>query len=96
MNEPFSPVEEPRRATSVLRQAQSWIACGSRMVLAEKSLWFGMTLVYFILGFLLTLIPFMGHLLLILISPMLVASVFWGRVQEPQGPPAPATVQPVS
>jgi hypothetical protein len=96
MNEPFSPVEEPRRANSVLRQAQSWIACGSRMVLAQKSLWFGMTLVYFILGFLLTLIPFMGHLLLILISPMLVASVFWGRVHEPQGPPAPATIQPVS
>ncbi|MDH3562865.1 MAG: hypothetical protein OEN49_05650 [Gammaproteobacteria bacterium] len=66
------------------------------MVLAQKSLWFGMNLVYFILGFLLTLIPFMGHLLLILISPMLVASVYWGRVQEPQGPPAPATIQPVS
>ncbi|HEY5683420.1 MAG TPA: hypothetical protein VIR61_07070 [Sulfuricaulis sp.] len=96
MNEPLSPVEDPRHGNSVLRQTQSWIACGSRMVLAQKSLWFGMTLVYFVLGFLLTLIPFMGHLLLILITPMLLASVIWGRAQEPQGPPAPAIVQPVS
>ncbi|MCR4300305.1 MAG: hypothetical protein NUV51_01710 [Sulfuricaulis sp.] len=96
MNEPLSPVEEPRRGNSVLRQAGSWIACGARLVLAQKSLWFGMTLVYFALGFLLTLIPFMGHLLLILVSPMLVASVFWGRAQEPQGPSPAPMAQPVS
>jgi hypothetical protein len=96
MNEPISPVGEPRRGNSVLRQAQSWIVCGARLVLAQKSLWFGMTLVYFILGFLLTLIPFMGHLLLILVSPMLLAGVFWGRAQESQGPPVPAMAQSVT
>jgi hypothetical protein len=44
--------------------------------------------VYIVLGFLLTLIPFMGHLLLILITPMLLAGVIWGRAQERQLPPA--------
>ena len=96
MNEPFSPNGEPRHGNSILRQAQAWMACGARLVLSEKSLWFGMTLVYFVFGFLLTLIPFMGHLLLILVSPMLIASVFWGRAQGTQGPPTPVMVQPVS
>lgn len=40
-----------------------------------------MTAVYFLLGFLLKLIPFMGDLLLILITPMLLAGVVWGRAQ---------------
>lgn len=60
-------------------QGKNWIACGRRMVLRQKSLWYGMTAVYFILGFVLKLIPFMGDLLLILITPMLLAGVVWGR-----------------
>src|SRR3989344_6911204 len=71
-----------------LVQGKNWIACGRRMVLEQKSLWYGMTVVYFILGFVLKLIPFMGDLLLILISPMLLASVVWGRAQEPYTEPA--------
>lgn len=73
-----------------LGQGKAWIACGRRLVLEEKSLWFGMTAVYFLLGFLLTQIPFMGHLLLILVTPMLLAGVFWGRTQKHPGEPLPA------
>ncbi|MDH5511858.1 MAG: hypothetical protein OEY27_01455, partial [Gammaproteobacteria bacterium] len=93
---PSAPGEPARRGNPVLHQAKAWIVCGRRLVLEQNSLWYGMAAVYIVLGFLLTLIPFMGHLLLILITPMLLASVIWGRAQEPHGPPAPATVQPVS
>ncbi len=68
-------------------QGKDWIACGRRMVLKQKSLWYGMTAVYFILGFVLKLIPFMGDLLLILITPMLLAGVVWGRAQEQYAEP---------
>lgn len=76
-----------------LGQGTTWVACGWRMVLEQKSLWYGMTAVYFIFGFMLKLIPFMGDLLLILITPMLLASVVWGRAQERLAEPA---VMPVS
>lgn len=72
-----------------LGQGKAWIACGQRLVLEQKSLWYGMTAVYFVLGFVLKLIPFMGDLLLILITPMLLASVVWGRAQENHVEPAP-------
>ncbi|OGI52581.1 MAG: hypothetical protein A3E57_08040 [Candidatus Muproteobacteria bacterium RIFCSPHIGHO2_12_FULL_60_33] len=71
-----------------LGQGKTWIACGRRLVLEQKPLWYGMTAVYFVLGFVLKLIPFMGDLLLILITPMLLAGVVWGRAQEQHAEPA--------
>ena len=76
-------------ATTGLAQGTTWIACGQRLVLQQKTLWYGMTLVYLVLGFVLKLIPFMGDLLLILITPMLLAGVVWGRAQESQAEPVP-------
>lgn len=64
---------------AAVRQAKRWFACGRRRVSEDKPLWLGMSLVYFALGVLLSLIPFMGDLLLILISPMLLAGVIWRR-----------------
>ena len=86
-NEQSSAGGEYRNGNPVL-QAKDWIACGRRLVLQQQSLWYGMAAVYIVLGFLLTLIPFMGHLLLILITPMLLAGVIWGRTQERPVPPA--------
>jgi len=86
-NEPASAGAEYRDDNPV-RQARDWIACGRQLVLQQQSLWYGMAAVYIVLGFLLTLIPFMGHLLLILITPMLLAGVIWGRAQERPVPPA--------
>jgi hypothetical protein len=70
-------------------QGKTWIACGRRLVLKQKLLWYGMTLVYLLLGFVLKLIPFMGDLLLILITPMLLAGVVWGRAQKNHAEPVP-------
>lgn len=89
-NEPASAGAEYRDGNPV-RQARDWIACGRQLVLQQQSLWYGMAAVYIVLGFLLTLIPFMGHLLLILITPMLLAGVIWGRSQERPVAPAAGT-----
>lgn len=89
MSEPFPPAAENRNLSAAMSQGKTWIACGRRRVLEQKSLWFGMTLVYFIVGFFLKQIPFMGDLLLILITPMLLAGIVWGRAQEGPTEPAP-------
>ncbi len=68
-----------------MRRGVDWIVLGLRSVQEHKPLWFGMTAIYFVLGFVLKLIPFMGDLLLVLISPMLLAGVVCARVQENQG-----------
>lgn len=74
------PVNSAPIIDSNVKQGVAWIRRGWRLVRKHRSLWFGMTVVYFALGFLLKLIPFMGDLLLILVTPMLLASVVWGRV----------------
>jgi hypothetical protein len=94
MSEPIPPVHNIPNGDTGLSLARRWIACGRYLVLQQQSLWYGMAAVYIVLGFLLTLIPFMGHLLLILITPMLLAGVIWGRAQERQVPPA-APAEPI-
>ena len=82
MNENSPPGDFAPDTNGGIRQGIDWIVLGSRMVLDRKPLWFGMTAVYFVFAYLLNLIPFMGDLLLILITPMLLAGVVWGRAQE--------------
>lgn len=88
MNRHSSLTHENGNGNTGLGQGKTWIACGRRLVLEQKPLWYGMTAVYFVLGFVLKLIPFMGDLLLILITPMLLAGVVWGRTQEQHAEPA--------
>jgi hypothetical protein len=90
MNEPIPPAHDIPSGHTGPSLAMSWIACGRRLVLEQKSLWFGMATVYLVLGFVLKLIPFMGDLLLILITPMLLAGVVWGRAHQEQAEPAAA------
>ena len=78
MNENSPPGDFAHDTNGGIRQGIDWIVLGSRMVLDRKPLWFGMTAVYFVFAYLLNLIPFMGDLLLILITPMLLAGVVWG------------------
>lgn len=68
-----------------MRRGVDWIVLGLRTVQKHKPLWFGMTAIYFVLGFVLKLIPFMGDLLLVLVSPMLLAGVVYARAQENRG-----------
>jgi hypothetical protein len=59
-----------------------WIVQGWHLVQEQPSSWFGMAAIYLVLGFTLKLIPFMGDLLLVLITPMLLASVVAVLAQE--------------
>ncbi|MBI3779321.1 MAG: hypothetical protein HY274_10525 [Gammaproteobacteria bacterium] len=63
-------------------QGIAWIAQGWHLVQDRKPLWFGMAAAYLVFGFALKLIPFMGDLLLVLVSPMLLAGVVDGLVQQ--------------
>ena len=59
-----------------------WIVQGWHRVQEQPPLWFGMAAIYLVLGFLLKLIPFMGDLLLVLVTPMLLAGVIAGLARE--------------
>ncbi|MEW6329994.1 MAG: hypothetical protein AB1560_00900 [Pseudomonadota bacterium] len=85
-----APADDRGSTGPAVGQARDWIACGRQLVLRQPSLWYGMAGVYIVLAFLLTLIPFMGHLLLILITPMLLAGVIWGRAHPAPAEPEPA------
>jgi len=63
----------PATSTARVGQALEWLRRGYRLVRAAPRLWFGMTLIYFLIAAALRLIPFMGGLVLILISPWLLA-----------------------
>jgi len=70
-----------------------WIVQGWHRVQEQPPLWFGMAVIYLVLSLLLKQIPIGGDLLLILISPMLLASVVWGCANpshaEPLGQSSP-------
>lgn len=59
-----------------------WIVQGWHRVQEQPPLWFGMAAIYLVLGFTLKLIPFMGDLLLVLVTPMLLAGVVAGLARE--------------
>ena len=63
-------------------QGTAWIVQGWRRVQEQPPLWFGMAVIYLVLGFSLKLIPFMGDLLLVLVTPMLLAGVIAGLARE--------------
>lgn len=76
---PDKTVPEENRGTG---RGIAWIVQGWHLVQEQPPLWFGMAAVYLTLGFTLKLIPFMGDLLLVLITPMLLAGVVAGLVRE--------------
>jgi hypothetical protein len=90
MSDPLSSADLPRHARGAIAQAAVWIACGWRLIRERKAPWFRMAALYLVLAFLLKRIPFMGDLLLILITPMLLASVVWGRAHEHRADESPA------
>src|SRR3989344_3676390 len=63
-------------------QGIAWIVQGWHRVQEQPPLWFGMAAIYLVFGFTLKLIPFMGDLLLVLITPMLLASMVTVLAQE--------------
>jgi hypothetical protein len=76
---PDKTASEVNRGTS---RGIAWIVQGWHLVQEQPPLWFGMAAIYLVLGFTLKLIPFMGDLLLVLITPMLLAGVVAGLARE--------------
>lgn len=72
-----APEEDRRTGRGI-----AWIVQGWHLVQEQPSLWFGMAAIYLVFGFTLKLIPFMGDLLLVLVTPMLLAGVVAGLAQE--------------
>jgi hypothetical protein len=54
------------------KQSVDWIVCGWRLFRTQTGLWLGMALIYLVLAILVRRIPFLGDLVLILVSPMLL------------------------
>ena len=94
MNEIPTPTDTAATLKGPLAQTKDWVSCGWQRVQQQKPLWFGTTAVYFILAFLLKLIPFMGSLVLVLITPMLLGG-FLIAVRAQTSPAAPATDFPM-
>lgn len=65
-----------------LNQGLAWITQGWHLIRKQPSRWLGMAVVYLAFGFVLTRIPFMGALLLVLVTPMLLASAVWHLGRE--------------
>ncbi len=58
---------------TTINQAITWIASAWRLFRKQPVPWLGMTLIYVVVALLLKQIPFMGDLVLILITPLMLA-----------------------
>lgn len=76
-----------RAAKLPARAALDWIVCGMEHVRRERERWVGAALVYLITAVVLHRIPFLGDLLLILLSPFLLGSLLQAAEQEAVPPP---------
>lgn len=75
-------------------QAIRWIRCAWQLLQQTPSLWLGMAAIYLALGALLEAIPFAGHLLVALLSPMLLAGALYALPPHGDDAPAPGASAP--
>jgi hypothetical protein len=86
-----------RAANVPAAQGRVWLACGFAAVERNTEHWVGMTLTYFAIAVGLKLIPFVGDLLLILITPLLLAGALVSARAQSEVVPTPETVsEPLS
>lgn len=71
-----------------LLQAWRWLRCGWQLLLQAPPLWLGMGALYLALGAVLEAIPFAGHLLFVLLSPMLLAGALYALPPSAAAPGA--------
>ena len=76
-----------RAAKLPARAALDWIVCGVERVRRERERWVGAALVYLLLAVVLHRVPFLGDLVLILLSPFLLGSLLQAAEQEAVPPP---------
>lgn len=58
------------------RQGWAWIAAGWRLFQKDRALWLAMAFVYLVIAIVFDQIPFIGYLLLVLITPIFAAGAF--------------------
>lgn len=74
-----------------LGHSRVWIACGWQLFFRNRALWLAMAAIYVALALLLMQIPFIGPLLLVLLTPVLAAgALMTGRQLESEVAAAPA------
>lgn len=71
------------------RAAREWIACGLERLRGERERWLGAALVYLLLATMLHRVPFLGDLVLILLTPFLLAGLLLAAQYDPVPPPVP-------
>ncbi len=71
------------------RAAREWITCGLERLRAERERWGGAALVYLLLAMVLHRVPFLGDLLLILLTPPLLAGLLLTAQHDNVPPPVP-------
>lgn len=76
-----------RAARLPARAALDWIVCGVQRVRHERERWIGAALVYLLIAVVLHRVPFLGDLVLILLSPFLLGSLLQAAEQEALPPP---------
>jgi hypothetical protein len=95
--------------TNALAQAREWFACARALFDRDRVLWLGMAALYLLLALALRRIPFVGSLVLVLISPLLLAGALLaahdlharagrppGRWQQRLAQPARTLLQPLA
>lgn len=75
-------------------QGWRWILCGRQLLQAQAPMWLGMAALYLLLAVLLETIPFVGHLVVVLFSPMLLASALLVLKESPIAPTDAVAGQP--
>lgn len=71
------------------RAAREWIICGLERLRGERERWIGAALVYLLLAMALHRVPFLGDLLLILLTPPLLAGLLLSAQRDAVPPPVP-------
>lgn len=71
------------------RAARDWIACGLERLRRERERWLGAALVYLLAALLLHRVPFLGDLLLILLTPLAAGGLWLAAERDAVRAPVP-------
>ncbi len=66
-------------------QALSWFSCGWQVFMKNPGMWIVMVVIYLVLAIVLSLIPFIGALVLALISPALFGGLIYAAKEVSEG-----------
>ncbi|OGI42441.1 MAG: hypothetical protein A2150_07895 [Candidatus Muproteobacteria bacterium RBG_16_64_11] len=65
-----------------------WLRAGLRLFGKAPALWLAIALLYLAIGFLFNLLPFVGRLVMVLLTPLFTAGAFAAAAETDQAPPA--------